>query len=164
MNAMASYNACRSVHVLAIATAAVRRGGEGRGRRKRGGGRGGGGEERRKGSGDGRVGVGGGQGRHLCDHFRDPVHLVPQLAAGGGEADEGLLQGHAGVVGPLLHDLAQPHHLHLLGLELQLGRHRLLGVQHLLGGEQRQEEGAVACIKAATRWGSDNKQPFLQIP
>lgn len=122
--------ACRSVHVW---------GGRGRGDR------------------GGKEGKGGERG-YLCNHFSDPVHLVPQLAAGGGEADEGLLQGHAGVVGPLLHDLAQPHHLHLLGLELQLGRHRLLGVQHLLGGEQRQEEGAVACTKAATWWGSDNKQ------
>ena len=85
---------------------------------------------------------------YLCNCFGDPVHLVPQLAAGGGQAGEGLLQGHAGVVRPLLHDLAQPYHLCCLWLELQLGCNGLRGVQHLLGGQQRQEESAVACSVA----------------
>lgn len=74
---------------------------------------------------------------YLCNCGSDPVHLVPQLAAGGGQAGEGLLQGHAGVEGALLHDLAQPHHLCCLGLKLQLSRHRLTRVQYLLGGQQR---------------------------
>ena len=82
---------------------------------------------------------------HLVFDFLDPVHLVPELVAGGPQAGQGLLQGGAGMAGPLLHDLAQPDHSLGLRPELQLVGHRLIGIQHLLGRQQGEEEVAVAC-------------------
>lgn len=82
---------------------------------------------------------------HLVFDLFDPVHLVPELVAGGAQAGEGLLQGGAGVAGPLLHDLTQPHHTLGLWPELQLVGHRLISIQHLLGRQQGEEEVAVVC-------------------
>ena len=81
----------------------------------------------------------------LRGSLADPVHLVPELAASGGQTGEGLLQGDAGMRGPLLHDFTQPHHMLRLRLELQLSCHWLKGIQNLLWGQQRQEEVAIAC-------------------
>lgn len=82
---------------------------------------------------------------HLGNCPADPVNVVPQLAAGGCQASEGLLEGQAGVVGPVLHDLTQPHHLGLLRGKLQLSCNRLRGVQNLFWRQQGQEELAIAC-------------------